>query len=434
MAENEQLRDEARRWLARAAYAIAVAAVVPVIAVAQDDHRHLEGEVHTHEPVLIDPELDWSAVIEAALAAYPARGELAARNSEAEAWERRGRQWLAAAPALYFSYLTDRPRDDWGQKQYDTGVELPLWRLGQRSAVQAVAASASVESGAAAAALRLEVAGLVRGALWDIAAATNSVGAARDAVAVATELVRVVERRYARGDLPRADTLLARSALLEREQAVVAAEADLADAERAYRSLTGLDARPASFAETRAPGDELTSSHPLIALAEAGVVRAEASLDLAERDVRGPLTLAVGPHREVDPFTTIPRDSLIVELRLPVGGKSYGATQTASAARAVASAESAHGQLLRRLDLDLHEAEHALGVLERSAALAGERDLLAIEQLRMAQAAFAQGEIELRELLRVQDATLAAHREVEHVATERQRTVAALNQALGVTP
>jgi hypothetical protein len=40
----------------------------------------------------------------------------------------------------------------------------------------------------------------------------------------------------------------------------------------------------------------------------------------------------------------------------------------------------------------------------------------------------------LRELLRVQETTLAARREVERLAIERQRTVAALNQALGVTP
>lgn len=433
MATAVLLRHEARCWRGALA-ACVVAAFAPTVGAQEAEHRHVADEVHTHEPVVVDPALDWKALIEVALAAYPARGDVAARAAEAEAWERRGRRWLAAAPALYFSYLSDRPRDDWGQRQYDTGVELPLWRLGQRSAVQAVAASASAESGAAAAALRLEVAGLLRGALWDIAAATNSAAAGRDAVSVAAELLRVVERRNARGDLPRADVLLARAALLEREQAVVAAEAEVADAERAYRSLTGLDTRPASFTETLAPGDELTSSHPLIALAEAGVVRAEASLDLAERDVRGPLTLAVGPHREVDPFTTIPRDSLVVELRLPVGGKSYGATATASAARAVAAAESAHGQLLRRLDLDLHEAEHTLGVLDRSMVLASERDSLAAEQLRMAETAFAQGEIELRELLRVQDATLAAHREVERLATERQRTVAALNQALGVTP
>lgn len=432
MVTVAMLREGCWRWCG--ALVACVAAAAPTIGAAQGEHRHVANEVHTHEPVLVDPGLDWTSLIEIALAAYPARGEVAARAAEAEAWHRRGRQWLAAAPALYFSYLTDRPRDDWGQKQYDTGVELPLWRLGQRSAVQAVAASAGAESGAAAAALRLEVTGLLRGALWDIAAATHSVAAAREAVTVAAELLRVVERRNARGDLPRADVLLARAALLEREQAVVAAEAELVDAERGYRSLTGLDTRPATFAEAPSPGDELTPRHPLIALAEAGVVRAEASLDLAERDVRGPLTLAVGPHREVDPFTTVPRDSLIVELRLPVGGKSYGATHTASAARAVAAAESAHGQLVRRLDLDLHEAEHALGVLDRTAALAAERDSLATEQLRMAQTAFGQGEIELRELLRVQDATLAAHREVERLATERQRTVAALNQALGVTP
>ena len=52
----------------------------------------------------------------------------------------------------------------------------------------------------------------------------------------------------------------------------------------------------------------------------------------------------------------------------------------------------------------------------------------------MAQVAFAQGEIELRELLRVQESEQSAVRDVQRLAVERQRTIAALNQALGETP
>lgn len=406
----------------------------PLLGAAQADQEHALGDVATHAPLVVDAGLEWPALIEAALVAYPARSELAARRAEAEAWQQRGRSWLAAAPALYFSYLSDRPRDDWGQREYETGVELPLWRMGQRDAVRAVAESATAASAAAVAALRLEVAGLLRGHLWDIAAAANAVTAARDAASVAAELVRVVERRHEHGDLARADVLLARTTLLEREQAVATAEAELVDAERGYRSLTGLDRKPASFGETRNAGDELASSHPYVALAAAGIVRAEADRELAARDFRGPVTLALGPHREYDPFGTLPRDSVTVEVRVPVGGKSHASAHTASANRAVAAAEAARGQLVRRLDLDLHEAQHALTVLDRVEVLAAERDALAAEQLRAAQTAFAQGEIELRELLRVQESTLAARREVERLATERQRTVAALNQALGVTP
>jgi cobalt-zinc-cadmium efflux system outer membrane protein len=415
-------------WLA----ALLAAGVAPA-AQTQDEHADA-GQAHAHVALVVDPALDWQTLIDVTLAAHPKSVELLARVTEADAWQRRGKQWLAAAPSLYFSYLSDGPLDDMGQREYETGVELPLWRAGQRNAVQSLAASATAESAAAAAALRLEVAGLLRGSLWDIAASGNALAAANDAVDVAQELVRVVERRNARGDLPHADVLLARSTLLERRQAVVAAEAALVDAERGYRSITGLDRRPTEFVETATAADELAPTHPLIALADAAVARAGADRALTERDVRGPMVLTIGPRREYDPFGTIPRDSVSLGFKLPVGGKGHGFTQTAQASRLAAAAEAERGQLMRRLDLDLHEAEHTLSVLETSIALAAERNSLAEDQLGMAQTAFSQGEIELRELLRVQESTLAARRDVERLGIERQRTIAARNQALGETP
>jgi outer membrane protein, heavy metal efflux system len=428
-------------WRQRGALAAIVAAVVaatPARAPAQDGQdvhvAHVEPSAHVHVPLVVDGELDWQTLIDTALAAHPQSGELVARAAEADAWQRRGKQWLAAAPSLYFSYLSDRSLDDFGQRQYDSGVELPLWRAGQRGAVQTVAASATAGSAAAAAALRLEISGLLRGVLWDVESAANGLDSARDAVTVAQELVRTVERRNERGDLPRADALLARATLLERRQKAVEAEAQLRDAERSYRSLTGLDARPAVFAERAAELDELEPSHPLIALADAAIARADADKALAERDVRGAMLLTIGPHREYDPGGTVPRDSVTVGFKVPVGGKAHGVTQTAHASRLIAAALAEKGQLMRRLDLDLHEAEHTLSVLEESIELAAERDALAVEQLAMAQSAFAQGEIELRELLRIQESTLAARRDLERLRIERERTVAARNQALGVTP
>lgn len=389
---------------------------------------------HVHVPIAVDATLDWRSLIDATLAAHPRGAELRARAEEAAAWQRRGSQWLSAAPSLYFSYLSDAPLDDTGQREYEGGVELPLWRGGQRSAVQAVALSASAASSAAQAALELEVAGLLRGALWDIEAAGNALAAARDAVTVAEELVRIVELRSARGDLPQGDVLLARTTLLERQQAEVEAEAQLLDAERGYRSLTGLERRPAEFAEARSETEDLLPRHPLLALADAELERARASHELTAREVRGPLTVTAGPHREYDPFGTLPRDSLTLAVKVPVGGKAHGAPQTAQASRLVAAAEAERGALLRRLDLDLHEAEHTLSVLEESMALAAERSTVAEQQLRMAQSAFAQGEVELRELLRVQETTLGARRDAQRLAIEEKRTVAALNQALGETP
>jgi outer membrane protein TolC len=391
-------------------------------------------EAHQHVPLTVDPTLDWQTLIDTTLAAHPRSGELTARAEEAAAWASRGRQWLAAAPSLYFTYLSDRRLDDRDQREYDGGVELPLWRARERAAVQALARGVADESDAARAVLRLDVAGLLRGALWDIAAAANANAAADEAVDTAAELLRGVERRNARGELPLADVLLAQSALLERQQAAIATQAQLVDAERAYQSLTGLQQRPAVFAEQRSAHEDFDDKHPLLVLADAAITRSRATLDLTDRAARGNPVVTIGPRRQRDALTTAFNDSFAIGVKVPVGGKTHAVTQVAQEGRLVAEAESARGTLLRRLDLDLHEAAHTLLVLDGSLALAEQRRDLADRQWRMAQSAFAQGEIELRELLRIQETDRNAKREAERLAIERQRTIAAFNQALGETP
>src|SRR5690606_32550253 len=178
--------------------------------------------------------LTFKGLLEIALGAHPRQLELGARSAEAEAWRDRSGNLLAAAPSLYFSYLSDRPLDARDQREYESGVELPLWRPGQRSAARAVAESAAAESDAARAALALDVAGVLRDVLWDIEAAAVELAAAEESRAVAAELLEAVERLHARGELPLADVLLAQAALLEREQQLVAQQAMLVDAEHEY--------------------------------------------------------------------------------------------------------------------------------------------------------------------------------------------------------
>jgi outer membrane protein TolC len=431
MDEPSLLESKSKRGRRRVG---AAAALLLLALAAGSVSPAAESDSHAHVPITVDPTLDWATLIAATLTAHPRGTELAARAAEAAAWTERGRHWLAAAPAFYFSYLTDEPLDDFGQLEYEGGVELPLWRGGQRRAVQALAQSNAAASDAAAAALRLEIVGLLRGVLWDTEAAANELAAAGDTVAAAEELLRVVELRNSRGDLSRSDVLLARAALLERRQGVVAAGARLVDAERAYFALTGLARRPAQFAEERSTQNELGPSHPLLVLADAEIARARGQAEVVGRETRGNIAVTFGPRREYAPFNEVPTDSVAVGVRVPVGGDHHNGPARAAAARLAASAVAERGLLIRRLELDLHEAEHTLTVLEESSALAMERRELAAQQARMAQIAFAQGEVELRELLRIQESEQVATRDVQRLAIEQRRTVAALNQALGETP
>ncbi|MDH3506973.1 MAG: TolC family protein [Gammaproteobacteria bacterium] len=400
---------------------------------------------HLHAPVEVDPGLGWDELIAATVAAHPRRFELEGLEWTAAAWQARGRQWLAATPYGTFSYLSDRIGDDRNQAEYYSGLTLPLWRPGQRDTVQELGRSSTLASTASAAALRWEVAGLLRTLLWDIAAARNAVDLADEARSVADELVRGIERRFAVGDLAEADVLLARTTLHEKSLALIDSEAVLLDAERTFRSLTELDRRPAVFAEALAMhedpdeeaaehGPSFDDSHPLLALANAEVERARAAAEFAERSTRGNPLLTIGPRRQRDAMTSYYNDSMSVGVIVPFGGKRYGATTRAASVTALAAAETRRAQLLRQLDLDLHEAEHTLYVLEQSLVVAEARNDDAARQWRMGRSAFAQGEIELRELLRIQDTAHNAARELARLGIERQRAIAAVNQAIGVLP
>ena len=433
---SEQRQSNERRWPTvgrfgrRSARTIAAAFALvvawPTVAPAQ--------QAHVHVPLTIDTSLTLAELMQTAVEAYPRRVELAARENEAEALTARGKGVLAGAPTLYFSHLTDASFDNNGQREYEGGVELPVWHAGQRRALAALAGSAGTEASAAARALRWDVAGQLRTVLWDIAAAANAAERAKDSLAVAEELVSVVERRNARGDLPLADVLLARSAALDKQKSVVETRAALFDAERTYRSLTGLDARPEDFGETRSAREDFDATHPMLALADAALARAKANLELVDRETRGTMLVTVGPRRQRDALTTLMNDSFAVGVSFPVGGKQAGAPDRARAERLVAEAAAQRGQLLRQLDLDLHEAEHTLSVVEESLTLVDTQSDLAMQQWQMAQSAFSQGEIELRDLLRIQDAAQNVAREAGRLRIERQRQIAAINQALGETP
>jgi len=178
----------------------------------------------------------------------------------------------------------------------------------------------------------------------------------------------------------------------------------------------------------------LDPSHPWLTLADAEVERARVELELVDRAARGTPTLTIAPRRERASFSNFDADSLGINVAMPFGGRAHRTVQTAAAVRETAQAEADRAELLRRLDLDLHEARHGLVVVNASLELARERYELAVMSLRMGENAFTQGETTLFELLRWEETARITQREAESLEIERQRAIAQVNQALGEWP
>lgn len=398
---------------------------------APEDAAHLH---HEHAPLDLDRGLGWDALLEHTLLNYPRYLELEAREQEAQAWKRRAGTLLGAQPSVSFSYRSDKPLDDYGFVEYESGVLLPLWRGGQRSAAADVGTSVSDEARAAEAGLRWQIAGKLRESLWNIESALNGVELAQEALDVAEELERVVVRRNAAGDLPLEDTLLAHSTVLDREAALIERQAELVDAERSYQKLTGLTTRPATFAEKLTSRSDFDETHPLLVMADAEVERARAEMLFAAKEAKGKTIVAIGPRRQRDALTDFFVDSVGVAVSVPFGGEAQSAPSVAAAGRLLAQTEAERAATRLELDATLHEAVHTLEVTENALRLADEQADIAARRWQMGRTAFEEGEISLLDLLRREEASRLAVREAARLRIQRGRTIAEVNQAIGEFP
>src|SRR5690606_23626864 len=126
---------------------------------------------------------------------------------------------------------------DHGYQEWEAGVELPLWRFGERSASQRVATMAEAAAIRSSDALRLEAAGEVREALWAVALERNEVALSRRQWQIARDLQADVTRRVELGELARTDQLLARQETLAQRDLYETAVRTERDAETDYRLL-----------------------------------------------------------------------------------------------------------------------------------------------------------------------------------------------------
>lgn len=406
--------------------------VTPVF--GQGGHSGLEEHAHEHEPLAADPTLTLSAVVDATYRRYPTLAELEARDLQARSWLDRSRSWTANRPVVSFRYQTDRWGDDAGLEEFETGIQLSLWKWGERSSTRMLGQAYSAETRAAESSVRWEIAGTLREIVWEIARAEREIILVEQAHAIASRLASAIRRRYELGDVALGDVLLAETAELETETLVIGAASALVDAERAYRLLTGLESRPTFLPETLSSKTGIDTDHPALALAGMQVARARAEQERIRRSAMTHPTVTIGPRRERGAVGAPFEESIGVVLAVPFGGNAHVRSSVTDAGRAVGEAVSAEQRITRELDLALHEASHGLSVARKNLVTARQRSNLAARRYAMGESAYRKGELELIELLTLQRVAIDAERQVLEYEIGTSRQTAMYNQAVGVLP
>jgi len=394
-----------------------------------------ERFVDHYDELVFDESLSLGQVIEATFEKYPQSALIAAFENEAKALERRSASWIAGYPAVYLQWIDDRAFNDRGAVEIQTGYQIPVWMWGQRAASRAVAEEATQSTALLARAIRHEVAGLVRDALWNLRLVENRYELAERIYEVSRQLTALVQRRVDVGDLARADLLLAESDELEKKTAVVQAEAEVMHARKSYSNLTRLERAPKFFEEEQSPRSTFDESHPALAVANALIERAQAEVEFTRKSKQGNQpSILVGTQHERGTRKEGYNNETNFVLQIPIAGEAYNAPFVAEANIVLTQRLTDRDILFRQLEKALHEAIHNLDVDRAALTIAERRREIAESQLKMSRLAFETGEISLIDYLKIQATAQAAIRDAAERAILLQRDIAVYNQVVGVTP
>lgn len=364
----------------------------------------------------------------------PSHPLFAARLNEAAAVRRQAGALFADDPAVQIRHNTGQVGNIEGLREWEWGVEMPLWLPGQKDARRRVADTRELSVTTSETALRLLIAQQVRELLWAISTGQNETLLAHKAWQTAQELETDVSRRYEAGELARLDQVLARQETLDRKEQYLRARASLIQDYDRYRILTGLEQIPVTFSEQLTDVRQITSEHPAIADAMATVATEQARRDRAQTERRANPSVMVGTRHERPIANADYENTLGITVRVPFGLPVYSAPEVAATETAVADASTQRDLLKRELDIKLQQARDRLTSTRASLEVAREHAELARENLALIRRSFDLGETDLFDLLRVQSRAFSAELNLRLTEIQLEANIARYNQAAGILP
>jgi outer membrane protein TolC len=372
-------------------------------------------------------------VLEKTIARNPMQATLQSREYTVKAKNIVANAMLPSTPAVNVVHQNDVLGSGRGEREWQAELELPVWLPNQRNNRLKVADATQSNVSAGRESLKLNVAGLLRDALWDVALNENSYALAVNKFDLANKLQQDVDKRYKAGEMAKTDFMLAQQEALRAEKEQLRAEAELMHARHRYYLLTGMQEIPASFEESQSTLEDYSQSS-IWTEAQSKVGLAETERDLAQIESRENLQVLVNIRSNKGPFDNLSNESMGVKVRIPFGGESRAAPIKAAAELGVGHALTERETLRNALETMMHEAEHNLNVSRAELAIVTKQFEIAKESSKLAQKAFRLGETDLVSLIRVQAQTYEAERAYTTRKIQVQWDIARYNQAVGVLP
>lgn len=402
-----------------------------ILPVAQAQTNHTQVATNTTR---------WSHVIETTVKRHAEYLLYDSQKQLGAGYQKQAKGWLGGDPSVSLLHYNDRLASDNGYREWEAGLELPLWLPGEKSARQRVSDGYFSEAEADLKLLTWKVAGDVQELAWNVYLAEATRKQTYEQWQSTLALENNINRRVKAGELARSDKLLAQQSTLEHESIYQNALSQLQRAKIAWQNYTGLTAVPVQNKTLATPNvsslDEKTvlSQHPLLESMSARTDRTRAQRDDSRIKRRNNPVLTLLTKRERGSEFDSYDNSIGAQISVPFGTHSYAAPRLAEAEAALTEVQVQRLATERSI---LLQQKQALEELEKTATqlkLATQSNQVAEQRLRLSQRGFDLGETELYLLLLAREQAGKKALELEKIQIERQRAINRYNHSHGVIP
>ena len=394
----------------------------------------LSAEMQHEDELTIVNAFTLHDLVEKSLPHYPNSQLLAAKKLMLEARQTQANSLLPGSAALILRNQNDQLLSRNGETEWEAGLEFPIWLNGQRKARAAIANIASQNLTADTQYLRLQLAGMVRDALWDIQLMQGLADIAKAKHEAASQLQRDIEKRVALGDMAQKDLLVAQTESLQAESERINAEAEVQHAKFRYVNLTGLSIIPAEFTEIKSAKSDVEDTHLALLEANGKIALSIEQRNLVHIENRDNPTVTLGTRSLRGATDTQYNNSFGITVRIPLQSATRNTPLQAAAEMQYAENQAHLSQLKLLLAAAMHEAEHNLEVGSAQLEVLTKQHNIAQQSLSVTRKAFQLGELDLSDLIRVQTQAFNTEKSLKNQQIQQLWNTARYNQAVGELP
>ena len=392
------------------------------------------AEIQHEDALMENNTLTLHDLVEKALPHYPNSQLLAAKNRELEARQIQANSLLPGSATVILRNQNDLLLSRNGETEWEAGIEMPIWLSGQRAARSAIADFSAGNLIQDQQLLHLQLAGMVRDALWDIELRQGLDDIAELKWTAAKQLEQDVQKRVSLGDMAQKDLFVVQSETLLAENESIAAQAEVQHAKFRYINLTGLREIPSTYAEQKSTKLDVDESHPALLEANGKIALSIQMRNLTNIETRENPTVTIATRTLRGANDTQYNNSVGIILRIPLQSATRNAPLQDAAETNYTQQQVNLSTLKIVLAAAMHEAEHNLEVGEQQLNVLAKQQLIAQKSLRAVHSGFKLGEIELTEVMRVQTQAFNVDKNLKNQQIQQQWNTARYNQAVGELP